>query len=113
MINDSWIQEFPCAITVVDTKGKILEMNDRSAATFAADGGSELIGKSVFDCHPEPALTKLKDQLAHPQRNIYTIEKAGVKKMICQIPWYRAGLFAGVVELSIELPAEIPHFKRD
>ena len=113
MIDDSWTKEFPCAITVVDTEGMILEMNDRSAATFAADGGRELIGKSVLACHPEPALTKLKDQLAHPKPNIYTIEKAGLRKMICQIPWYRAGLFAGLVELSIELPAEIPHFKRD
>jgi transcriptional regulator with PAS, ATPase and Fis domain len=113
MTNESWTKEFPCAITVVDTEGRILDMNDKSAVTFAADGGRDLIGKNVLDCHPEPSLSKLKEMLAHPKPNLYTIEKAGKKKMICQMPWHQAGRFAGLVELSIELPAEIPHFKRD
>ena len=44
--------------------------------------------------------------------NVYTIEKHGIKKLIYQAPWYRDGEFAGLVELAIELPAELPHFVR-
>lgn len=113
MNTESWTREFPAAITVVDANGIVVEMNEKSAATFASDGGIDLIGKSALDCHPEPARTKLQELLRAPKSNIYTIEKAGVKKMICQLPWYRGGQFSGIVELSIELPAEVAHFVRD
>jgi transcriptional regulator with PAS, ATPase and Fis domain len=107
-----WTQEFPCAITVVDANGVILEMNDQSDRTFASDGGRKLVGGSVLDCHPEPARIKLKILLDAQQPHIYSIEKEGRKKLICQFPWYREGVFSGLVELAIELPDEIPHFVR-
>ena len=113
MTNNDWVRELPVAITVVNSEGLILEMNEKSAAAFAAEGGMELVGKSVLDCHPEPSRTKLQQQLREPQANVYTIEKAGLKKLICQTPWYRDGKFSGVVELSIELPAEVPNLVRD
>jgi hypothetical protein len=28
------------------------------------------------------------------------------------MPWYRDGVFAGVVELSVPIPDELPHFDR-
>ena len=46
------------------------------------------------------------------ESNVYTIEKAGVKKLIHQSPWYKDGKIAGLVELSLELPAEMPHYVR-
>jgi hypothetical protein len=46
------------------------------------------------------------------QRNVYTIEKKGVRKLIHQSPWYESGVCRGFVELSLEIPAEIPHFLR-
>ena len=36
-----------------------------------------------------------------------------VRKLIYQAPWYRDGVHAGLVELSLELPADMPHFVRD
>ena len=113
MTNHDWTKEFPSAITVLDAEGIILEMNEMAAATFAADGGVQLVGRNALECHPEPARAKLQQLLKERKANIYTIEKAGVKKLICQAPWYRNGGFAGIVELSIELPAELPHFVRD
>jgi transcriptional regulator with PAS, ATPase and Fis domain len=113
MEKHQWIHEAPIAISVADAQGRILEMNRKSIDTFAADGGAELIGKSLMDCHPEPARSKLQELLDKPRGNLYTIEKAGVKKLICQIPWYREGIFSGLVELAIELPADMPHFVRD
>jgi hypothetical protein len=107
-----WVEEFPGAVTVCDADGIILEMNARSAAVFAADGGRALIGTNALDCHPERARAIMRDMLAAGQKNVYTIEKNGVKKLIYQSPWYRAGAYAGFVELSLEIPAEMPHFVR-
>jgi len=108
-----WIKEWPAAVTICDEKGIILEMNDRAAETFADSGGRKLIGTNVLDCHPEPARSKLKNLMDERRTNVYTIEKAGRKKLIYQAPWYKAGRFKGFVELSLELPEKIPHFIRD
>jgi hypothetical protein len=97
---------------VCDGDGIILEMNDRAAVTFAADGGRALLGSNVLDCHPEKARAQLVEMLAGGRRNVYTIEKQGVKKLIYQSPWYRDGAYAGFVELSLEIPFELPHFVR-
>jgi transcriptional regulator with PAS, ATPase and Fis domain len=107
-----WIKEAPMAITVTDADGIILEMNDRAENTFEKDGGRNLIGSNVLDCHPEPARARLAGMLKDGTSNIYTIEKKGMKKMIVQMPWYSDGKPAGLVELSIELPQNIPHFVR-
>lgn len=112
MPNPDWTKEAPFAITVTDADGIILEMNDKSGQTFQKDGGRSLIGKNVLDCHPEPARSKLAAMLKGAACSIYTIEKMGVKKMIVQTPWYADGRPAGLVELSIELPPEMPHFVR-
>jgi transcriptional regulator with PAS, ATPase and Fis domain len=112
MSEHDWMREFPGSITVCDRQGVVLEMNDRAAQVFASDGGKALLGRNMLDCHPEPARSKLVALLANQQTNVYTIEKQGVKKLIYQAPWYRAGEFAGLVELSLEVPAEMPHFVR-
>lgn len=113
MKGHAWVQEFAAAVTVCDTKGKIIGMNSRAARVFEKDGGEKLIGANVLDCHPEPARAKLQDIMDKRKTNVYTIEKAGIKKLIYQAPWYKEGVYAGVVELAIEIPFEIPHFVRD
>lgn len=108
----AWVEKFPGGVTVCDADGIIIEMNDRSAAIFEEDGGRALIGKNVFDCHPEPARSELAHLVETRQRNVYTIEKKGVKKLIYQSPWYQNGAYAGFIELSLEIPFELPHFVR-
>ncbi len=107
-----WVKEFPGAITVCDRDGIILTMNDKAIATFASDGGATLIGKNVLDCHPEPSRTTLRELLVSGQANCYTIEKNGVHKLIYQSPWYVHGEYAGLVEISLEIPPSLPHFVR-
>jgi transcriptional regulator with PAS, ATPase and Fis domain len=109
----AWMAEFGAAITVCDTRGVILEMNEKACETFAEDGGRALVGKSLLDCHPEPARQKLLRLLETRQSNVYTIEKAGVKKLIYQAPWFEKGEHRGLVELSLPIPFELPHFVRD
>jgi len=113
MTRHPWVQEFSAAVTVTDREGKILEMNAAAVKTFEKDGGARLIGSNVLDCHPEPAKAKLRTIMENRKPNVYTIEKAGVKKLIYQAPWYQDGEYAGVVELSVEIPFEMPHFVRD
>ena len=108
----SYLDEVAFAVTVCDKNGVIIYMNEKSASTFSTDGGMELVGKSLLDCHPEPARSKLVSLLHSPRVNIYTIEKAGQKKMIYQSPWFENGQFMGLIELSLPLPDDIPHFIR-
>ena len=63
MPKHEWVKEFPGSVTVCDQEGRIIEMNDRAAEVFAKDGGANLIGTNVFDCHPEPSRTKLKEMM--------------------------------------------------
>jgi hypothetical protein len=113
MTKSAWVKEFPASITVCDASGIILEMNDRSAGTFEKDGGLGLIGKNMYDCHPGLAREKVAALLASGSPNCYTIEKAGVKKLIYQSPWFEEGTYRGFVEISIPIPETMPHFMRD
>lgn len=108
-----WAEEFPGAVTVCNLEGTVLYMNRKAGVTFAKWGGRELVGKSLMDCHPEPARTKLRGLLENGGTNVYTIEKNGVKKLIYQAPWRVNGELMGLVELGLEIPAEMPHFVRD
>lgn len=105
--------ELPFAITVCDTEAIILYMNERSAATFQKYGGAGIVGTNLFLYHQGAAAEKLRELLDKQSKNAYTIEKNGIKKMIYQSPWYKNGAFAGLIELSLEIPMEMAHFIRD
>jgi len=113
MSEHGWVKGFPGAVTVCDTEGRIVEMNGKAIEVFAKDGGARLIGRNVLDCHPEPARTKLKGMLESGRTNVYTIQKNGKKKLVYQSPWSDEGRYAGFVELSVEIPWDMPHFNRD
>jgi hypothetical protein len=106
-------KELPFAITVCDTEASILYMNDRSVSTFQKYGGAEIIGTSLFEYHHGPSAVKLRELLDTQTKNAYTIEKNGIKKMIYQSPWFKNGEFAGLIELSLEIPMEMEHFLRE
>lgn len=109
----SWAKEFPAAVTVTDEEGTIIEMNAKAVKNFEKDGGEALVGTNVLDCHPEPSRSRLRDIMNNRKTNVYTVEKAGLKKLVFQAPWYRDGRYAGVVEISFEIPFDLPHFVRD
>jgi len=108
-----WVTGFPGAVTVSDADNRILWMNDKAAAVFADDGGRSLIGGDLQACHNDRSRGIITRMLADGVPNIYTIEKKGVKKLIYQTPWKdEAGRIAGLVELSMEIPFDMPHFVR-
>ena len=107
-----WVTNFPGAVIVCDPNGIVLELNEKAALNYAADGGLALIGTNLLDCHPAEARGKLEAMLAEKRLNVYSIEKNGLKKLIYQTPWYQDGQYAGFIEMSLEIPFEMPHFIR-
>lgn len=108
-----WVNEFPGAVTVCDRQGVILAMNRRAIENYQAEGGERLIGRNLLDCHPEPSRTKVAEMLASGGANVYTVQRQGVRKLVYQSPWTVDGRRRGLVEIVLELPAELPHFDRD
>ena len=111
-MSERWAEELAAAITVCDAEGRIVEMNAESGRVFAEDGGRALLGRSLLDCHPEPARRTIEELLAKRETNVYTIEKNGRKKLIYQTPWFEKGEFRGIVELALPIPFKVPHFVR-
>jgi PAS domain-containing protein len=108
----TWIHTAPFAVTVCDRDGIIQYMNRHACEILAADGGEKLVGSNLLDCHREPARSKLRRMLEEGTANIYTIEKKGARKLIYQVPWHDNGAYGGFIELSLEIPWEMPHFVR-
>lgn len=87
-------------------------MNDRARATYAHRGN--LIGYNLFDCHNDRSKDIIRRLLSTGETNTYTVQKNGIKKLIFQTPWRdEAGNIAGLAELSIPLPTDLPHYNRD
>ena len=107
-----WIKNLPAAVTVCDMNGTIIYMNEKSTKTFEDDGGYQLIGKSLFNCHSEQSNKIIKELLNEGKSNSYTIEKNGIKKMIYQTPWFENGSIMGLVEITFEIPFDLPHHIR-
>ncbi len=108
-----WVKEFPVTLTVIDKNDVIIDMTERTAKGFAESGHPDLIGASVFDCHPEGAKLKLKALIDSRRTNVYTYTRDGRKKLVFQAPWTIDGEFAGYLDMTLELPADMPHFDRD
>ena len=85
-------------------------MNDNADETFANHG--DLIGHNLFDGRSAASQEKIKEKLATGHSPAYTIEKQGVKKIIFQTPWRVDGKICGMVEISMVIPDEMPHYIR-
>ena len=85
-------------------------MNEKARATFAKHG--DLIGQNLFGCHSERSREIIRRLLTTGGTNAYTIEKQGTRKMIYQTAWKEGGEVHGLVEISMEIPGEMPHYVR-
>ena len=105
-----WAKEMNCAVTVCDAEGVILYMNDKAKATFAKHG--DLVGKNLMGCHNDKSKEIIRHLLETGGSNAYTIEKEGLHKVIYQTAWKQDGKVAGLVEISMVVPADMPHYVR-
>ena len=108
-----WITTFPGSVMVSDREHRLLWMNDKAAEGYADQGGRDLIGKDMMSCHTERSREIIERLLRTGEPNAYTIEKNGKKKFIYQVAWTdESGRIAGLVELSLAIPFDMPHFVR-
>ena len=106
-----WAEGMNCAVTAADKDGVIRYMNRKARETYKKHGN--LIGKSLYDCHGERAAAIIRRLLAEGGTNSYTIEKNGQRKMIYQTAVTTAdGRVEGIVEISMVVPEEMPHYVR-
>ncbi|MCX6250138.1 MAG: hypothetical protein NTX61_05230 [Bacteroidetes bacterium] len=108
-----WIEKLNGNIMVCDARGIIVYLNEKAIKSYAAEGGTSLIGRNLMDCHNENSRKKIKEIMTTHQNNVYTIEKKGKKKIIYQSPWFADNEFRGIIEFSLEIPDEMPHFVRE
>ena len=108
-----WQEDYPAAVTVCDTDGIIIAMNKRAIEQFAKRGGAELIGTSLFACHPEAANEIIRRQLQTKETNVYITNRKNGSRLIQQVPWHRDGFFCGLVETIIPIPDDITVTKRN
>lgn len=105
-----YFNEVNCAVTICTADGIIVYMNDKAREVFASHG--DLIGANLFECHSPASIEKIRHMLATGESNAYTISKNGQRKMIYQTPWRVDGRIKGMVEISMVIADEIPHYIR-
>jgi transcriptional regulator with PAS, ATPase and Fis domain len=105
-----WAEETNCAVTVCDKEANIIYMNKKSRETFAKHG--DIIGRNLKEFHPERAWQTIQTLLKTGGTNSYTISKNGQKKLIYQTAWFQDGEVAGLIEFSMIIPEEMPHYVR-
>lgn len=107
-----WARKMNCGVTVCDRKGIVIYMNDKALKIFEKSG--DMRGRSLIPCHSERSRAMIAHMLESGESNSYTIRKGGIMKMIYQTPWRdEAGEVAGLVEISMEIPSEMPFYDRD
>ncbi len=93
------------AVTIADQNFQITFMNDRAAAFYAEDGGAELIGRNLLDCHGDEHQAVIRQAYARyragdltPTR-YHSQKEAGAPESIVHIPLMVEGQFRGIAEL--------------
>ena len=108
--NLQWAEEMNCPVTVCDLEGVIIYQNAPARLLYASHGN--LIGRNLMPCHNERSQAIIRHIIASGESNAYTILKKGQKKVIYQTPWRKNGVIAGIVEISMPVPADMPHYDR-
>jgi len=108
-----WHKYFRESIIVCDKDLTVIYLNETAMKSLSEDERKTIVGSNLLDCHNEDSNKKILEIKENLKSNIYTIEKAGKKKLIYQSPLLKNNEFNGIVEFSLEIPEVLPHFKRD
>lgn len=105
----SYLDTVDFAATVCDKEGVVLYQNAR-----AIERDGDVTGKNLYDCHGEKAGQMIRRMIETGTANTYQIVRHGRRKLLHQTPWFdESGAVAGLIELAIDLPANMPVFDRD
>lgn len=96
------------AATVCDKEGIVLYQNKS-----AIDRDGDVIGKNLYNCHGPRAGAMIRQMIESGDSNTYQVIHHGKHKLLHQTPWYDdEGNVAGLIELDIDLPDNMPVFDR-
>jgi transcriptional regulator with PAS, ATPase and Fis domain len=112
MNKDNWVDCFQGMISVCDTEGRIIEMNQKIADYFASSGGKGLIGTNLFDCHKPVSSEQIRDLMATKKADVYLNDENGKMELVIHAPLFENGLFAGLAEISLPLETSIRKVKK-
>ena len=110
MENKDFYKGVNLAITVSDKEGNVLYQNDSSIKV-----NGDVRGRNMMGCHNERSQQIIRHLVGDAATNAYTISKKGKRKLIYQTPWYEdeaKQAVGGLIEFSIVLPEEMPHYDR-
>jgi transcriptional regulator with PAS, ATPase and Fis domain len=106
MAGFEWLEGMNIAVTVCDTEGVGLYLNEQAAEVFKREGGKALVGKNLLDCHPEPGRAKMLALLKGQRAHTYIMKRNGRRRLLHSVPWFKEGKFAGLVEIAFDVPGE-------
>jgi len=98
-----FLKEVNFAISVCNQDGEIIYLNKKGSETFADEGGMDLIGSNILDCHPEPSRSQLEEMMHSHKTNAYIKGEGLDKRLIYQTPIYESAIFRGYIECIIPL----------
>ena len=102
-----WCDELDCAVTRCDTEGTVLYQNARSIAV-----NGDVRGRSLIPCHNERSREIIRRLIETGGRNVYTIEKRGVRKHNHKNDARVGEVVHILVEYSMGLPDAMTHYVR-
>ena len=101
---EDYFKNVECAVTVCDTECVIVYQNEKSVAV-----NGDMRGRCMLGCHNDRSRGIIARILTEGITNSYTISKKG---------WYKDAAdgsgktVAGIIELSIVIPEQMPHYDR-
>jgi len=101
---NEFLYEADFVVSVCDRNGTIIYMNQKAEKIFEEDGGRDLIGSDILDCHPEPSKSQLKEMMTTHETQTIFKGNGPDRRMIHQTPIYKNGEFDGYIELIIPIP---------
>ena len=105
----SYLDTVDFAATVCDREGVVLYQNER-----AVERDGDVMGQNLYNCHGEKAGQMIRRMIETGAANTYQVVRHGKRKLLHQTPWFdESGAVAGLIELAIDLPDNIPVFNRD
>lgn len=105
-----YLENVAFAACVCDRDGVVLYQNARSKKR---DG--DVIGKNLYGCHNAHSGQMIRHMIETGESNNYQIIRHGQRRLLHQTPWFEVpgGPVSGLIELSIDIPDEMPVFNRD
>ena len=107
-MNFNWADDTNCAVTVCDTEGVVIYQNKQSISV-----NGSIAAKACSPCHNERSKGIIARILEKGDTNALHHREKRDPQNDLQTAWRREdGTVGGIIELSMPIPAEMPHYVR-